>query len=86
MGGRRDPIVLGGAAGLLALALVCAVQAWHWVGTPFAGFLLLENRVIASAQLGKTPRAIAITPDGRFAWVTHSTPDVSVVDLSRLGS
>jgi len=42
------------------------------------------NTVTGQLNVGATPRALAITPDGRFAYVTHSTPQLSVVDLSKV--
>ena len=40
---------------LLALGAVGLAGAARWIGQPFAGFLLLENRVVASAGLARWP-------------------------------
>ncbi|MEW6269774.1 MAG: YncE family protein [Thermodesulfobacteriota bacterium] len=44
-----------------------------------------SNAVVATLPVAGAPRAIAVTPDGRFAWLTHSTPQLSVVALSSAG-
>lgn len=41
-----------------------------------------SEAVVATLNVGGTPRAIALTPDGKRAYLTHSTSQVSVVDLS----
>jgi DNA-binding beta-propeller fold protein YncE len=38
--------------------------------------------VTDTLNVGATPRAVAVTPDGKRAYLTHSTSRVSVVDLS----
>jgi len=40
---------------LLIAAVSCALTSSRWIGRPFAGFLLLENRVVASAGLAQWP-------------------------------
>jgi two-component system, NtrC family, sensor kinase len=55
MRGRLDPIVLAAGAVLGTLLVVCGAQSLRWLDRPFAGFLLLENRVVASAGLGHWP-------------------------------
>jgi signal transduction histidine kinase len=55
MGGRRDPIVLAAAAVLAALLVSSAIGCIRWLDAPFPGFLLLENRVVASAGLSHWP-------------------------------
>ncbi len=52
---RRDGALLGAAALLLAVGMAGLVEAWSWVGKPFPGFLVLENRVVASAGLAHWP-------------------------------
>ena len=42
------------------------------------------NAVIATRAVGANPRVLAIRPDGRTAYLTHSIPQVSVIDLSKL--
>jgi YVTN family beta-propeller protein len=42
------------------------------------------DQMVASAAIGKTPRAIAVSPDGRRAFVTSSAALVSIVDLAKL--
>lgn len=63
---------------------------------PFFGLLIAisaytdtSNRVIATIGVGDTPAGIAITPDGRYAYVANNNDDgitggdsVSVIDLS----
>lgn len=55
MNWRRDPILIAASALLLALVTVSALQVVQWLGKPFPGFLLLENRVVASAGLSQWP-------------------------------
>ncbi len=40
---------------MLGLATVCTLSSLRWIGTPFPGFFLLENRVIASVTLPHWP-------------------------------
>jgi signal transduction histidine kinase len=49
----RDPVLWTAAALLLAAAVVGAVEATSWVERPFPGFLVLGNRVVASAGLSR---------------------------------
>jgi two-component system NtrC family sensor kinase len=51
MRGTRDPIVLVAGAVALAVAIGGGISAFRWIGTSFPGFLILENRVVASAGL-----------------------------------
>src|SRR5262245_47726495 len=51
----RDPSFVALAGVLLLAAVVCGTSSSRWVGRPFAGFLLLENRVVASAGLSSWP-------------------------------
>jgi signal transduction histidine kinase len=51
----RDPLLLVGAALLLGVTLLGGVEAVSWIGRPFPGFLLLGNRVVASAGLRDWP-------------------------------
>lgn len=53
--GWRAPTFLTLSGVLLLAAVVCAVSSLAWVGRPFAGFLLLDNRVVASAGLSHWP-------------------------------
>ena len=48
---RRDPLLL--AAGLIfaAVTAIAVTSSLAWIGRPFPGFLLLDNRVVASAGL-----------------------------------
>ena len=40
---------------MLGLAAVCTLTSLRWIGTPFPGFFLLENRVVASVTLPHWP-------------------------------
>ena len=51
----RDPLSIAAAVLALAVALVGATTSSRWVGEPFPGFLVLENRVIAAAGLTQWP-------------------------------
>jgi len=51
----RDPAILAGALLLLGTAVAGAIGSSSWIGRPFPGFLVLENRVIASAGLSSWP-------------------------------
>ena len=51
----RDPILWLGAALVLVTALHGVISTAQWIGQPFPGFLLLENRVVASAGLTDWP-------------------------------
>ncbi len=55
MGRRHDPLFLFAAFSLLAVTVIGGVQSSAWIGKTFPGFLVLENRVIASAGLGDWP-------------------------------
>jgi signal transduction histidine kinase len=52
---RRDPWLWLAAAALVVVAAQSAVQAARWRERPFAGFLILENGVVASAGLAHWP-------------------------------
>jgi YVTN family beta-propeller protein len=41
--------------------------------------------VAATLPVGRSPRAVAISPDGTRAYVTHSTDVLSIVDVSAVG-
>ena len=45
---------------------------------------LATSRPVATIAIGGKPAGVAVTPDGRFAYVTHSTPELSVVDLGNV--
>jgi signal transduction histidine kinase len=47
----RDPLLLIAAALLLGVTVLGGIEAVSWIGRPFPGFLLLGNRVVASAGL-----------------------------------
>ncbi len=55
MRGNRDPWLWAALAALALLAAVAGSGALSWLGRPFAGFLVLENRVVASAGLTSWP-------------------------------
>lgn len=40
--------------------------------------------IVLSIAVATYPRAIAIGPDGRFAYVTHTSAGCSVIDLQRV--
>ena len=42
------------------------------------------NTVVSTVPVANEPRAIAVSPDGRLAYVTHSSPTCSVIDLQRV--
>ncbi len=44
-----------------------------------------SQSVVGRASVGGEPRALAIAPDGRTAWLTHSRPILSKIDLTQLG-
>ena len=47
--------VIAAASVLLLVGTIGIVEAVGWVGQPFPGFLLLENRVVASVGLSRWP-------------------------------
>ena len=51
----RDRLLLTAAITILLAVGVCTAGAVRWVGAPFPGFLVLENRVVASAGLAHWP-------------------------------
>ena len=51
----RDPVLLVAAGLSLAVLAAGWLGAASWVGRPFPGFLVLENRTIASAGLARWP-------------------------------
>jgi len=53
--GLANPLLLIGGALALVVTVVCAIESSAWVGRPFAGFLLMANRVIPSAGLARWP-------------------------------
>lgn len=48
---RRDYILLVSGVCLLLVSAVVVAESVRWIGRPFLGFLVLENRVVASAGL-----------------------------------
>ncbi|MDJ0866533.1 MAG: ATP-binding protein [Myxococcota bacterium] len=52
---RRDPLLMVAALLFLLASVVGSVEALSWVGRPFPGFLVLGNRVVASAGLTSWP-------------------------------
>ncbi len=54
---NRDPIVFAGVVLTLAIAITVGVESLGWIGKTFPGFLVLENRVVASAGLAHWPAA-----------------------------
>jgi YVTN family beta-propeller protein len=42
------------------------------------------GRALRTVPIGRAPRAVALSPDGGTAWVTHSSPVLSVIDVRRL--
>lgn len=52
---RRDPLLALAAAVLLISGAVGLAGAASWIGRPFPGFLVLANRVVASAGLPHWP-------------------------------
>lgn len=55
MSRRIDPLLLFATTTLVLVALIGLVEATNWVGKPFPGFLVLGNRVVASAGLARWP-------------------------------
>lgn len=51
----RDPVLWIAAASLVLAAVVGVTEARGWIGKTFPGFLVLENRVVASAGLSHWP-------------------------------
>jgi YVTN family beta-propeller protein len=43
------------------------------------------NAVVATVPVANEPRSIAVSPDSKFAYVTHSSPILSAIDLQRAG-
>ena len=43
------------------------------------------NAVVATVSVANEPRSIAVSPDSKFAYVTHSSPILSAIDLQRAG-
>ncbi len=56
---ERDPLLIAAALVALAIAVLVSFESAGWVGRTFPGFLVLENRVIASAGLTSWPDATA---------------------------
>jgi signal transduction histidine kinase len=55
MARARDPVLVVAVAALVVVAALVTSSSLGWVGKPFPGFLVLENRVIASAGLSRWP-------------------------------
>ncbi|MGH0030390.1 MAG: GAF domain-containing protein, partial [Myxococcota bacterium] len=53
----RDPILVLGLAFTLAVAAVVCASSLSWIGRTFPGFLVMDNRVVASAGLAHWPAA-----------------------------
>ena len=51
----RDWLLMLGVAVVLATGAMGLAEATAWVGKPFPGFLVLQNRVVASAGLRRWP-------------------------------
>ena len=51
----RDPLLIGAALFTLVVLAGVAWESSGWIGRPFPGFLVLGNRVVASAGLGSWP-------------------------------
>jgi len=43
------------------------------------------NAVVATVSVANEPRSIAVSPDSKSLYVTHSSPILSVIDLQRAG-
>ena len=43
------------------------------------------NAVVARIPVANEPRSIAVSPDSKFTYVTHSSPILSAIDLQRAG-
>ena len=43
------------------------------------------NAVVATISVANEPRSIAISPDSKYAYVTHSSAILTVIDLQRAG-
>jgi signal transduction histidine kinase len=52
---RRDPLLIGGTLMLVVVGVLAVVQSRAWVDRTFPGFLLMGNRVVASAGLVHWP-------------------------------
>lgn len=52
---RRDPILIAASLLTFAISLIVLTESLGWIGKPFPGFLLLENKVVASAGLSHWP-------------------------------
>jgi len=47
----------------------------------YAVVAVRDDRILLSAQAGKDAHSVALTPDGRFAWIVNRlSSDISVVD------
>jgi two-component system NtrC family sensor kinase len=55
MARSRDPVLILATLATLAIAAIGVEGSLQWVGRPFAGVLVLENRVVASAGLARWP-------------------------------
>ncbi|MEB2344517.1 MAG: ATP-binding protein [Deltaproteobacteria bacterium] len=51
----RDPLLLAAALLAAAVTALVAYESSGWIGRPFPGFLVLGNRVVASAGLASWP-------------------------------
>jgi len=52
---RRDPVLFVASLVTIAISLIVLTESFAWIGKPFPGFLLLENKVVASAGLSHWP-------------------------------
>jgi len=51
----RDPVLIVSAVVLLCAGVLGILESISWIGKPFPGFLVLENRIVASAGLATWP-------------------------------
>lgn len=67
---------------------IYATQGWNLFGPPKNLFTIIDAttfRVVASVTVGDGPRYVAVTPDGRKAYVSNQwSDDVSVIDLETM--
>jgi signal transduction histidine kinase len=78
----RDPaLVLATFAGIAVTLLVTTTSA-GWIGRPFPGFLVLDNRVIASAGLSRWPAVADGAIYQREITAVDGAPLASVAELA----
>jgi diguanylate cyclase (GGDEF)-like protein len=78
----RDPILIGTAIVLLCAGIIGTLESISWIGKPFPGFLVLENKVVASAGLASWPA----TRGGRiYQYEILSADGRPVDDVAALG-